>query len=783
LTLEQFGGRPYYKRFDEKLKYTPQGNGTTLITYEGNENVFSPEDLGMSFVGLFSHKNPYLPNSVCSDEYFPGLLGSRYSKVSKFLDGKNIIVNFEFNGGTPSAPQILNNQKGYIFFDNSNAYAEMMKFFFSANSSEEEIRFTPYVKNGSLSTTYVIPHISNFVMANKNVKIWTGSSQKARLKLGREDYFKWAFGQICYQQAGILFNLNKWNKNFIIHNIDITPPHRRVVETEVARLNLFTNDPYSDGQNRIIAVINNKGLVEQREIGNKLTSERFYTTGIGTLYGRGSYSGDGVTRDVSNYFYLLLKDTEHSGGGYLEYKTPGGAAAYLVTENLEMSFDESLKKATFKTKVRFTTDKAGFPETIQKGTHYNEFVAQLTDPSTVFQLISNWSKSDGSSHNRAEILHVDRFTFMLPKRTYWGTVHDTIFSEGSSLKHDWNYTNGKMDEMTSDKHLLYVIPRKGRKYFVSRDYRITDNFLSLHSSNRQFPVKYTPASNRIRNFINYSVVRNKFLEDIDPKSIPINAKPIEFQPGDQFKIVGRGDTLYTVLEKSRTEAEEGFAWEIASRNSTFYGYTYGLLDKNLPLDLPLDFEIEMITSSAEYLLDGLVRDAYIAHKGNGHFKTSLSTKFGDWNVIASDPVGHNFYNHREMSMWLKNTHIRSGFYRDSSNEVESRQNIYTVVDPDNGASLKVPGVFAFSKLGYTLINSSGFKDQFLSVGEKTFSSRDKIERSSKMNINEQQKAKLRLYNSSNNNKSAGSYLEEYPSADGAPPMPAACQNLLEILGN
>jgi hypothetical protein len=116
----------------------------------------------------------------------------------------------------PNTPIILFN----IFFDNSQAYAEMMKSFLSSLNNEEEIRFRPYVKNGFLNTTYVIPHCGKYVVPDKNIKLWTASNQKARLKIGREDYFKWASGQICYQQAGTLFNLNKWNKNFVIHNID-----------------------------------------------------------------------------------------------------------------------------------------------------------------------------------------------------------------------------------------------------------------------------------------------------------------------------------------------------------------------------------------------------------------------------------------------------------------------------------------------------------------------------------------------------------------------------------
>ncbi len=769
ISLEDFGGLAYYKRFDGGLRYTPLGNGTTRISYEGAENVFTNSDLGKSFVGLFVHQNPDLPEATCSDEYYPGLANaSRYSKVVNVENSKNIIVDFEFNGGSAATPRGLSNQKGYVFFDNSNAFASMMKYFFSAESVEEEILFQPYGKNGILSKVYVVPQISNWQTTNKAVKLWTGTKQRARLKIGKEDHFKWGNSRLCYKQSGSVFNLGRWAKNFIIHNLDLIPPHRKVVETEVARTSLFTNDPNNEGQNRIVGVINNESLVEKREIGANLTHEKFYTFGIGTLYGNGSFAGSGAARDVSDYFYLLLKNTEHSGGGYLEYKSPRGAAGYLVMDNVNISFDNSLGKASFKTKARLTTDKSGFPAQLQQGSHYNEYVAHVVDPSTPFYLLNNYSITDGSSHNRSSVLQIDSATFTLPKRTYWANVHDTVFSEGQPT-HTWNLNNGFTDEFTASKHLLFVIPKRSKIYRISRNYRLTNYNYGLPGSQRQWiaapPTQSTNINNQIRSFINYSVVKNKLIESIDPKSIPANAKPIEFQAGDKFKIVGYGDTVYTIKnKKNKEEVDEGWAWEIASNRSTFYAYAVGILDKNLPSNLPQDFEIEIVHSSAEYLLDGEVRDAYIAFKADQMFIADENSKFGDFNIISGAAVGHNFYNHRELSLWIKDTKIESGFYRDSTNSLDG-------------------SLYNYSKAGYVFINSSGFVDQFLSVGAQTFSKRDILEQKLNLNVPGEKKAKLRLYNSQNINSDAGVYLERYGTSDQAPVMPAACQEIVNGLPN
>jgi hypothetical protein len=89
--------------------------------------------------------------------------------------------------------------------------------------------------------------------------------------------------------------------------------------------------------------------------------------------------------------------------------------------------------------------------------------------------------------------------------------------------------------------------------------------------------------------------------------------------------------------------------------------------------------------------EGIEQDALLISKGNYSFRTYPHTEFGkSWEIIRGMIVGHNMYNHREITLYAENV-TQKGYYRQTGRTGKS--------------------------LGYYMINCTGFKDEFNFNGE------------------------------------------------------------------
>ena len=79
------------------------------------------------------------------------------------------------------------------------------------------------------------------------------------------------------------------------------------------------------------------------------------------------------------------------------------------------------------------------------------------------------------------------------------------------------------------------------------------------------------------------------------------------------------------------------------------------------------------------------QDAWIIAKGNDSFRSYITTEFGNWEILRGQIVGHNMYNHKEITLWANDVK-QSGYYRQTSGFGKS--------------------------LGYNMVNCEGFKDEF-----------------------------------------------------------------------
>lgn len=150
-TLEEFGGSSFYQMFWGKLTYSPIDEKTSLVTYQGTEDVF-----GLDYVGKWLE-----PSRIhkCSHEYpskgrnyFPFAQAVVYSKVLEVRDGKNLVVDFAYNGGSINSPKSIDNQDGIFFFNN--------KFAIETWAASVNRRPALVAKAGQIYATLGFPKIS-----------------------------------------------------------------------------------------------------------------------------------------------------------------------------------------------------------------------------------------------------------------------------------------------------------------------------------------------------------------------------------------------------------------------------------------------------------------------------------------------------------------------------------------------------------------------------------------------------------------------------------------------
>lgn len=346
LTIEQYGGQGYYKLIESGLIY----KGDVI---ESTFPIFSNEDIGKTFCGLFAHQNPVEPDR---DNYFPGIKGSRYALITEVIDSKQIRVNFEFNSQS---------DKGYIFFDNSMAF----------RSALNAVRFskskTLRLQDGK---TYVVPEYTGIDLGSD---FYLLSKNGANLKLGLEDYFQWAEVKVK-NQSGHLFNIGGNSVTVGIHNVNFLPPHRRISCAQLFFTSLFRSTPNKDQKARI-AVIN---MDSTKEVNDKDPRYNQFGFGYGFLYS--SEEGN----------YVIGKNIKHRGPGFMDFKANFGGGLFAVFENIETDFEDEQAFATPRFKVTGKLENNIFT---------------ITSGHTIYQIYT----FDFGKGNVAHLLHLGSYTFII----------------------------------------------------------------------------------------------------------------------------------------------------------------------------------------------------------------------------------------------------------------------------------------------------------------------------------------------------------------------------------
>lgn len=248
----------------------------------------------------------------------------------------------------------------------------------------------------------------------------------------------------------------------------------------------------------------------------------------------------------------------------------------------------------------------------------------------------------------------------------FGNSSNIIFVEGMTFllppttyykNYHNRYNQDTVERANHDSfHLIRHIPKRGEKFLMSRSY--TDNG--------------DLKADMLRNVINWERL------GLPPQKNIVR----ELQAGDRISINGE---LYTIKVKDRLVGVN-FASEYRLNGQDSYYTNEFKLDRDLPSSIPKVLEVEIIESRGEQLLDKQPRNGYLIFKYNKNWQTNTEIDHGLDYMLASNPFGVLSYNHVEISIWAKNVK-HQGFYRQSKSGK------------------------GYSK-GYTLINCTGFNDQF-----------------------------------------------------------------------
>jgi hypothetical protein len=228
--VEEFGVVGFRQDFFGTLTVTPfaadptvpGGAGHSRVTYNGRDNPFNQDWVkrNVQLAAYRIHKNDV---HVTPEAYFPAILGSRYSRVVQVIDGKTLIVDFEYNGGKPDAPQVSREVSGYFFIDCAPALRNMVE---NPNRPDQFV-----FKAGS---TYVIkgmPNIPFLAKGQHGDMHWVSSDPKRRasLKISAEDAigYRPVGGRDAKPSqipSGAFFELDTHNHSIYLNRLDIIGP-------------------------------------------------------------------------------------------------------------------------------------------------------------------------------------------------------------------------------------------------------------------------------------------------------------------------------------------------------------------------------------------------------------------------------------------------------------------------------------------------------------------------------------------------------------------------------
>lgn len=276
------------------------------------------------------------------------------------------------------------------------------------------------------------------------------------------------------------------------------------------------------------------------------------------------------------------------------------------------------------------------------------------------------------------------FLYGSVKGNYAGLINFKHAGSGlSDAKNEWPnlgtslylvYDNVKTDFLNQEDYGSSVIKTKGK--FENGRLIITDDKVTTRAFMQNYNFGETGWNN---NFV-FLIHADRYTFLWDCKKANIDLKTIQLRPiasgqlnvfvdngrlfipqreahaGMTFKV---GDVTHKIIEKNRTDYPEWAAWGSDPVTRKVNELAYRIEPQIKDGDYTADFGTQSIELPEQ--------DIYLIFKGNNHFRTTESTKFGDYHVMQADIVGHLSYNHANVSIWARNTE-HNGYYRQSTSD-------------------------------------------------------------------------------------------------------------------
>lgn len=570
--VEHYGVIGFKKDFNGTLTVTPfscdktitAGAGHSRITYTGKNDVFTPDWVkqGVEFVAYRIHKNPV---KISSEGFFPGIVGSRYSRVVRVIDGKNLIVNFEYNGGSREKARISTKVYGYFFIDCSDALRKMV----ADRSRPEKLIF----QAGRTYVTKGMPNIPFHASQQSRNMHWVSSdaSKKARIKISSEDTItRTSQNRIipnCQIPDGAFFKLDTHDYSLYLNRIDIIGPTYSVPSVQERTRRVMYD--YGRGECvRTLEIKNCDTTAEKKEYAaNKIKLPKGASwlapqiTGIIGGGGRKGDRGDGVIDIIGYQRFNLIRSTWialeiHS------IKNNDGAGNWITIDGIDTDKDgmpvHQVYEADFMKRTRFPDIQISFHDLDVKGGRGRG--VRIASDDFAWDMIANqyWTGGTSTSAQLDMVLEVDGFKL--------------AFGNNGDWRRELNEPGGYYGYLNAIEILIFDrIPRKGDT------------------------VKLEKVSANVYRAWGWGL-----------------------QVGDTFIYKG---TTYTVASRSR-KFKEGSILGSNPKSSGGAAHFWKIkLDGATPLN-DAQPEVTINKSSTEYLLDGKVRKAnmYFTRGTFGHWQ-------------------------------------------------------------------------------------------------------------------------------------------------------------------
>jgi len=786
-TPEQFGANAYMKPLDGRFQFSTQfplinttpysfdntildgtglnngdyPNGTALVE-STLANTFTASDLNKSICVLFNNDNGTDVDYNNIDDFNPDTFATRYANVIYIKSPTEIIIDFEINGGDRINPQPSTNKKAYIFFDNSTSLDNAFASHFASDNTRFNLRELALVTNFEI-VAYVAPILSqlNESISTTDTLITTASGSPARIKIYTEDYYylENLSGSTSNEQPEYIINLGGGNQDFVTHAVQWTPPHRWLKAGNPRSIGLFTG-----GSSRVGVTVANKlnNTAELKEIEAGLgTTLEYYHMQTGNV-------GKGGTRDANANPTLVESDGFHfvyfnefdfvsvNAGGQMN----GSGSQMNIFDNGKLDFNpQSSFAPTFQyTELKVTTDLSGLPDELALRDYYPEAIE--IQPSSTANFWATHAKGSNLAWNMAQITRdqygeggrfdntplvfilmfggvsdAAHWEFMYRTQedhNLWGTFPTKPLEPGAGAIQSYK----DFYAFRAKKALLsaYIV-RVGQRYFIGRDYNVTDDsWAYILGDGAKIQIPGTIFSNSIKSGVSWGTFLGKYAQSVnivsgleydyqqgetsgdwfsgylnfdDPKvfqvEVPANGRPLALQMGDTFKIVETGfesEQVYLIETLIvYNNGKDNGSWVQDDVNSPASGggfsaqvwyqhYNYNnrpfmnyRLDIDLPDGLPTVFEIEILSSATEILLDGNYRDSIITYKGtNSGIGSSPARRTNGDNAgltdqsevgqgaFPSNASGHLAYTQGEITKYFRNVDFNSSFWRENNNK-------------------------------------------------------------------------------------------------------------------